>query len=64
MFGIGMPELIVILVILLVVFGAKRLPEMGAGLGKGIKNFKKSLGDTEKKIASSDENSEETSKDS
>lgn len=39
--GIGMPELIVILVIVLVIFGAGKLPEIGAGLGKGIKNFKK-----------------------
>jgi sec-independent protein translocase protein TatA len=41
MFGIGMPELIVILVIVLVVFGAGRLPEIGSALGKGIKNFKR-----------------------
>ncbi len=40
MFGFGMPELIIILVILLVVFGAGRLPELGASLGKSIKNFK------------------------
>jgi sec-independent protein translocase protein TatA len=41
MFGIGMPELIVILVIVLVVFGAGRLPEIGSALGKSIRNFKK-----------------------
>ena len=39
--GIGMPELLVILVIILIIFGAGKLPEIGAGLGKGIKNFKK-----------------------
>ncbi|MEH0020903.1 MAG: twin-arginine translocase TatA/TatE family subunit [Desulfobacter sp.] len=39
--GIGMPELIIILVIILIIFGAGKLPEIGAGLGKGIKNFKK-----------------------
>lgn len=39
--GIGMPELVVILVIVLIIFGAGKLPEIGAGLGKGIKNFKK-----------------------
>ncbi len=39
--GIGMPELIIILVIVLIIFGAGKLPEIGAGLGKGIKNFKK-----------------------
>lgn len=41
MFGFGMPELIVILVIVIVVFGAGRLPEIGGALGKSIKNFKK-----------------------
>jgi sec-independent protein translocase protein TatA len=41
MFGIGMPELIIILVIVLIVFGAGKLPEIGAGIGKAIKNFKK-----------------------
>lgn len=50
MFGIGMPELVLILLISLVVFGAKRLPEIGAGLGNGIKNFKNSLGDAEKEL--------------
>jgi sec-independent protein translocase protein TatA len=42
MFGFGMPELIVVLVIVLVVFGAGRLPEIGGALGKSIRNFKKS----------------------
>jgi sec-independent protein translocase protein TatA len=41
MFGFGMPELIIILVIVLVVFGAGRLPEIGSAFGKSIKNFKK-----------------------
>lgn len=41
MFGFGLPELIIILVIVLVVFGAGRLPEIGGALGKGIRNFKK-----------------------
>ncbi len=41
MFGFGMPELVVILVILLLVFGAGKLPEVGAALGKSIKNFKR-----------------------
>jgi len=41
MFGIGFPELIIILVIVLVLFGANKLPEIGAGMGKAIKNFKK-----------------------
>ncbi|MGA1790933.1 MAG: twin-arginine translocase TatA/TatE family subunit [bacterium] len=41
MFGIGIPELIIILVIVLIIFGAGKLPEIGSGLGRGIKNFKK-----------------------
>lgn len=41
MFGIGMPELLVILVIILIIFGAGKLPEIGGALGRGIKNFKK-----------------------
>jgi len=41
MFGIGMPEMIVILIIVLIIFGAGKLPEIGSGLGRGIKNFKK-----------------------
>ena len=48
MFGIGMPELIIILVIILIVFGAGKLPEIGAGMGKAIKNFKGATSDTEK----------------
>ena len=43
MFGIGMPELIVVLVIIMIVFGAGKLPEIGSGIGKGIRNFKKSV---------------------
>lgn len=41
MLGIGFPELIVIMVIALVVFGPGRLPEVGSALGKGIRDFKK-----------------------
>lgn len=43
MFGLGTPELMIILAICFVIFGGKRLPEIGAGLGKGISSFKKSL---------------------
>jgi sec-independent protein translocase protein TatA len=40
MFGLGIPELLIILVIVVVIFGATRLPQIGEGLGKGIKNFR------------------------
>jgi sec-independent protein translocase protein TatA len=46
MFGLGMPELIVILVIVLVIFGANRLPQLGEGLGQAIKGFKKGISDS------------------
>jgi len=49
MFGIGMPELIIILVIILIIFGAGKLPEIGAGMGKAIKNFKGATSEPEKK---------------
>jgi sec-independent protein translocase protein TatA len=47
MFGIGMPELIIILVIILIIFGAGKLPEIGAGMGKAIKSFKSATAETE-----------------
>ena len=41
--GLGMSELLVILVIVIVIFGASRLPQLGKGVGEGIRNFKHSL---------------------
>ncbi len=46
MFGLGMPELLVILVIVIVIFGANRLPQLGEGLGKAIRGFKKGISDS------------------
>lgn len=43
MFGIGMPELLVILLIALLIFGAARLPEIGKAIGKTIQEFKKGI---------------------
>lgn len=43
MFGLGVPELLVILVIALVIFGPSKLPQIGSGLGKAIRDFKKGV---------------------
>ena len=45
MFGVGLPELLVILLVCLLLFGANRLPEIGRSLGEGIREFKKSMKD-------------------
>ena len=45
MFGLGPSELVIIFLIILLVFGAKRIPEIAAGLGKGINEFKKAARD-------------------
>ncbi len=47
MFGIGLPELLVLLLIALIIFGANKLPEIGSGLGKAIRNFKKATSEPE-----------------
>jgi sec-independent protein translocase protein TatA len=49
MFGIGIPELLIIMVIILIIFGAGKLPEIGAGMGKAIKNFKGATSEIEHK---------------
>ena len=67
MFGIGMPELIIILIIILIIFGAGKLPEIGSGIGKGIRNFKKATSDKSEKpdeiSYKEDEKKAETEKD-
>ena len=50
MFGLGTTELIIILVVVLIIFGAGKIPELGSGLGKGIKNFKKATKEEDEKI--------------
>ncbi|MCX5844303.1 MAG: twin-arginine translocase TatA/TatE family subunit [Deltaproteobacteria bacterium] len=47
MFGIGMPEFIIILVIALIIFGPGKLPELGSSIGKAIRGFKKSMDEPE-----------------
>jgi sec-independent protein translocase protein TatA len=44
---IGLPELVIILVIVILIFGASRLPEIGRGIGKGIRNFKQATKEAE-----------------
>ncbi len=51
-FGISLPELIILLLVLLLVFGAKRLPEMGRSLGKGMREFKDSVSGVEETFSS------------
>jgi sec-independent protein translocase protein TatA len=60
MFGLGMPELIIILVIILIIFGAGKLPEIGSGIGRGIKNFKKATNEPPEEISPPDEKDPET----
>ncbi|NJD55835.1 MAG: twin-arginine translocase TatA/TatE family subunit [Nitrospirae bacterium] len=60
MFGLGMPEMVVILVIALVLFGPSKLPELGKGLGEAIKSFKKGIRDAESPIDHKETGKEES----
>jgi sec-independent protein translocase protein TatA len=53
--NLGFGEIMLILVVVLLLFGAKRLPEVGASIGKGIREFKRSLTETQDAIMGSDE---------
>ncbi len=54
MFGLGTQELLIILIIALFLFGGKKLPEVGAGLGKGLRAFKKGLNDINEDVKQED----------
>jgi sec-independent protein translocase protein TatA len=58
MFGLGMPEMILILFVAMLLFGAKRLPEVGRGLGQAIASFKQGLRDGERNADSSAKNAD------
>ncbi len=63
MFGnLGAGEIILIVLVILLLFGAKKIPELAQGLGKGMKEFKKSLKDVEDEIKKTDEEIKKTDK--
>ena len=69
MFGLGTQELLIILVIIVILFGATRLPQIGSGIGQAIKNFKKGINEpdeidvTPKKDKSKETNKEDKKED-
>jgi sec-independent protein translocase protein TatA len=64
MFGLGMPELIVRLIIILIIFGAGKLPEIGSGIGKGIRNFKKATHEKTDEIGAAEDKKSKSEDDS
>jgi len=59
--NLGVPELLVIFLIILVIFGARKLPQLGSGLGEGIRNFRKSLKGSEDRGDDNSDNSDHPS---
>jgi len=62
MFGLGTPEIILIAIVILVLFGAKKIPDLMQGLGKGIREFKKASSDIEKDISTSIDDKDKAAK--
>jgi sec-independent protein translocase protein TatA len=62
MFNIGTGELILIIVVIIILFGAKKIPELAQGVGKGLKEFKKAMRDVETEIKSADTDKKEEDK--
>ena len=63
MFGnLGTGEIILIVLVILILFGAKKIPELAQGLGKGMREFKKSLKDVEEEIKSTDKDEKSETK--
>jgi sec-independent protein translocase protein TatA len=62
MFGLGTQELIIILIIIVVLFGATRLPQIGSGIGQAIRNFKKSVREGEEIDVTPDKEAKEKRK--
>ena len=62
--GIGTTEIILIVFVILLLFGAKRIPELMKSMGKGVKSFKEGMKDVEKEINAPDEPQKESSKES
>jgi len=48
--GIGLQELLIVFLVVLILFGAKRIPDIATGLGRGIRDFKKAVKDTQEEI--------------
>ncbi len=61
--GLGMGEMILIFLVVLLLFGAKKLPEIGSSLGKGIREFKSSVRDIEREIKPPDDSQDSSSSD-
>ncbi|MHB8232019.1 MAG: twin-arginine translocase TatA/TatE family subunit [bacterium] len=62
MFGLGLPEIIIILLVVFLIFGARKLPEIGSGFGKAIKNFKNSFSGKDEIDVTPEDSKDEESK--